>query len=84
MNLLRNLKTIKKDNKMTFDITKKKAFVCDLDGTLFRGPNPLVPAINFVIESTNSGRFSFFYLTNNTSKTPEEYMKKISGANIPV
>jgi HAD superfamily hydrolase (TIGR01450 family) len=67
-----------------FDITKKKAFVCDLDGTLFMGPDPIKPAVDFVIESTKSGRFSFFYLTNNTSKTPEEYMKKIAGAEIPV
>ena len=67
-----------------FDIAKKKAFVCDLDGTLFMGPNPIKPAVDFVIESTNSGRFKFFYLTNNTSKCPEEYMKKIAGAAIPV
>ncbi len=67
-----------------FDITKKKAFVCDLDGTLFMGPDPIKSAVDFVIESTKSGRFSFFYLTNNTSKTPEEYMKKIAGAEIPV
>ena len=67
-----------------FDITKKKAFVCDLDGTLFMGPNPIPSAVKFVIDSTNSGRFAFFYLTNNTSKCPEEYMKKISGAAIPV
>ena len=67
-----------------FDIKRKKAFVCDLDGTLFMGPNPIRPAVDFVIRNTNSGRFSFFYLTNNTSKCPEEYMKKISGASIPV
>ena len=67
-----------------FDIAKKKAFVCDLDGTLFMGVNPIKSAVDFVIESTNSGRFRFFYLTNNTSKCPEEYMKKISGAAIPV
>ena len=67
-----------------FDIRKKKAFVCDLDGTLFMGPNPIKPAVDFVIENTKSGRFCFFYLTNNTSKTPAEYMKKIAGANIPV
>jgi hypothetical protein len=42
-----------------FDITKKKAFVCDLDGTLFMGPDPIKPAVDFVIESTKSGRFSF-------------------------
>ena len=67
-----------------FDIAKKKAFVCDLDGTLFMGPNPIRPAVDFVIKSTLSRRFSFFYLTNNTSKCPEEYMKKIAGAAIPV
>ena len=69
---------------MAFDISKKKAFVCDLDGTLFMGPNPIVPAVDFVIRNTNSGRFRYFYLTNNTSKCPEEYMRKIAGANIPV
>lgn len=67
-----------------FDLKKKKAFVCDLDGTLFMGPNPIPSAVKFVIDSTNSGRFRFFYLTNNTSKCPSEYMKKIAGANIPV
>jgi HAD superfamily hydrolase (TIGR01450 family) len=68
----------------TFDINKKKAFVCDLDGTLFMGPYPIKPAVDFVIENTNSGRFKYFYLTNNTSKTPAEYLKKISGAGIAV
>jgi len=67
-----------------FDLAKKKAFVCDLDGTLFMGSNPIPSAVKFVIDNTNSGRFRFFYLTNNTSKCPEEYMKKIAGAAIPV
>lgn len=70
--------------KTMFDLNKKKAFVCDLDGTLFMGPNPIAPAVDFVIRHTNSGRFKFYYLTNNTSKCPDEYMKKIAGANIPV
>ena len=48
------------------------------------GGQPIKGAVDFVIESTKSERFSFFYLTNNTSKTPEEYMTKISGAAIPV
>lgn len=69
---------------MSFELHKKKAFVCDLDGTLFMGPNPIAPAVRFVIDNTNSGRFAFFYLTNNTSKCPEEYMRKIAGAAIPV
>lgn len=69
---------------MPFDLSRKKAFVCDLDGTLFMGPDPIRPAVDFVVENTKSGRFAFYYLTNNTSKTPGEYMKKISGAAIPV
>ena len=69
---------------MAFDVNEKKAFVCDLDGTLFLGPNPIKPAVDFVIRSTKSGRYRFYYLTNNTSKCPEEYMKKIAGAAIPV
>jgi len=67
-----------------FDLSKKKAFVCDLDGTLFMGADPIPSAVKFVIDNTKSGRFRFFYLTNNTSKCPEEYLKKISGAAIPV
>ncbi len=67
-----------------FDLAKKKAFVCDLDGTLFMGAKPIPSAVKFVIENTRSGRFKFFYLTNNTSKCPEEYLKKIAGAEIPV
>lgn len=73
-----------KGTDMPFDIRRKKAFVCDLDGTLFMGPNPIRPAVDFVIRNTKSGRFRYFYLTNNTSKCPEEYLKKISGAAIPV
>ena len=69
---------------MAFDLSVKKAFVCDLDGTLFMGPNPIKPAVDFVIRNTKSGRFRYFYLTNNTSKCPEEYLKKIAGAAIPV
>ena len=56
----------------------------DLDGKLFMGPIPIKPAVDFVIRNTKSGRFRYFYLTNNTSKCPEEYMKKIAGAEIPV
>jgi HAD superfamily hydrolase (TIGR01450 family) len=69
---------------MPFEFNQKKVFVCDLDGTLFMGPHPIEPAVRFVIEACNSGRFAFYYLTNNTSKTPEAYLKKIGGAGIPV
>ena len=67
-----------------FSLAEKKAFVCDLDGTLFVGARPIAPAVRFVADSTRSGRFRFYYLTNNSSKTPEAYMRKIAAAGIPV
>lgn len=69
---------------MAFDLNRKKAFVCDLDGTLFVGRKPIPAAVRFVADSTRSDRFAFYYLTNNTSKTPAEYLEKLKGAGIPV
>lgn len=63
-------------------LTGKKAFVCDLDGTLFMGSRPIGPAVRFVRERADD--FGFYYLTNNTSKTPEAYLEKIGGAGIRV
>ncbi len=65
-----------------FTLAGKKAFVCDLDGTLFMGNRPIEPALRFVRERADD--FAFYYLTNNTSKTPEAYLKKIGGAGIRV
>ena len=65
-----------------FDLSTKKAFVCDLDGTLFMGSRPILPAIRFV--TGHADDFAFYYLTNNTSKTPEAYLAKLRGAGIAV
>ena len=55
---LAGCRAVCKDNgkgEAMFDIKKKKAFVCDLDGTLFMGPNPIAPAVDFVIRNTRAG-----------------------------
>ncbi len=65
----------------TFDYKSKKAYICDLDGTLFMGNEPITPAINFV--KNNSNIFDFYFLTNNTSKTPDKYVQKLNNAGIP-
>ncbi|MDR2396182.1 MAG: HAD hydrolase-like protein [Endomicrobium sp.] len=59
-----------------FDIKQKQAFLCDLDGTLFIGNSPINNAIKFVIENQNN--FDFYYITNNTSKTPKDYVEKLN------
>ena len=65
-----------------FKSAEKKAFVCDLDGTLFMGSRPIAPAIRFVTERVET--CAFYYLTNNTSKTPAAYLAKLRGAGIAV
>ena len=68
--------------QQAFDLSAKRAFVCDLDGTLFMGCRPIVPAIRFVTEHADD--YAFYYLTNNTSKTPDAYLAKLRGAGIAV
>jgi HAD superfamily hydrolase (TIGR01450 family) len=66
----------------SFDISNKKAIICDLDGTLYIGNRPIDPAIDFI----NKTRYvyDFYFLTNNTSCPPMEYVKKLStyGLNV--
>ena len=39
-----------KEKLMSFELHRKKAFVCDLDGTLFMGPNPIAPAVKPIMK----------------------------------
>ena len=63
-----------------FNLTDKKALICDLDGTMFIGSKPIEPAVNFI--KNNSEKLDFYFLTNNTSKIPADYVEKISSTGI--
>lgn len=65
-----------------FDINTKRACFCDLDGTLFLGEKPITEAIEFI--QRNQSKIDFFFLTNNTSKIPEDYVEKLRNAGIAV
>ena len=54
-------------------IKDKKAFILDLDGTIYLGDTPIKGAINFI----NSSQYDFFYVTNNTSKSISDYVIKL-------
>ena len=56
-------------------------FVLDLDGTFYLGDNLIPGADAFVNYARDHGRRVLFF-TNNSSRSPEIYMKKISGMGV--
>lgn len=59
-----------------------RAVVFDLDGTLYLGGNPLLGAPEAVRRIAQ--RCPVWYLTNNTSRTPEQYQLRLKGMGFPV
>lgn len=58
-----------------------KAVVFDLDGTLYLGGSALPGAADIVRQL--HGLCPIWYLTNNTSRTPEQYSLKLKGMGFP-
>lgn len=55
-----------------------RLFVLDLDGTFYLGDQIIEGALEFIQAVKESGR-RFIFLTNNSSKAPEDYIKKLAG-----
>ena len=60
-----------------------RAFVFDLDGTLFRGEEPIPDAVETVKALHAQGRM-IRYLTNNSSRTREFFVEKLRAMGYPV
>ena len=58
----------------------KRCIVLDMDGTIYMGDNPIEGAVAFVQRHWED--VDFFFLSNNTSKAPETYIKKLNGMGI--
>jgi HAD superfamily hydrolase (TIGR01450 family) len=58
----------------------KTCFILDMDGTVYLGNIPIPGAVDFIRRHWNS--LDFYFLSNNTSKGPESYVKKLSGMGI--
>jgi len=56
--------------------------VFDLDGTVYLGDRPIQGTINFILR--NLAQREIFFLTNNTSKNLDDYVKKLAGFGIEV
>ncbi len=59
-----------------------KAYIFDLDGTLFRGDEVIPEALQTVIELHRRGAL-VRYLTNNSSRTREFFVEKLRGMGYP-
>ncbi|MDP9067768.1 MAG: HAD-IIA family hydrolase [Actinomycetota bacterium] len=53
------------------------ALVCDLDGVLYRGAEP-VPGAAETISSLRAGGIRVVLATNNATKTPEQYVERLA------
>lgn len=60
-----------------------RLFVLDLDGTFYLGEQVIDGAMDFIRTVENSGR-RYVFLTNNSSKAPEDYMVKLSDMGCPI
>ena len=62
------------------DLSCKRCFVFDLDGTVYMGNKPIPGTVNFI--RRNLERFDIHFLTNNTSKNLTDYVAKLRGMGI--
>ncbi|MBQ7376822.1 MAG: HAD family hydrolase [Clostridia bacterium] len=65
------------------ELTEKKAFICDMDGVIYRG-NQLIPHVHeFVSWLNNSGK-NYLFLTNGSSRSPRELSQKLARLGLEV
>lgn len=63
-------------------LSETELFVLDMDGTIYLGKNPIDGAIDFCERIIKSGR-KLMYFTNNASRNPEDYVKKLNALGFP-
>ena len=66
----------------SFDVRTKTCFVFDLEGTVYRGEDPIPGTVDFI--QRNLGQREIFFLTNNTSKNRTDYVSKLASLGIEV
>ena len=61
-------------------MVRKRCYVLDMDGTIYLGSIPIAGAVDFVRRHWNDA--DFYFLSNNTSKSPSTYIRKLNGMGI--
>ena len=70
-------------NELSSILEKKKVFFFDLDGTIYLG-NQLFKGVIELIEILHEKELPFFFLSNNSSKSTSDYIKKLNDLNLNV
>ncbi|MFX1299264.1 MAG: hypothetical protein ACFFD2_30925 [Promethearchaeota archaeon] len=70
-------------NSNLFELTKKQVYFFDLDGTIYLGDSLFqgVPELIDVLKNKNK---SFFFLSNNSSKSTVDYLQKLKKFNLKI
>ena len=66
-----------------YELTNKKVYFFDLDGTIYLG-NKLFKGVIQLIDILRKNRKIFFFLSNNSSQSTEDYLKKLRQFNIKI
>lgn len=64
-------------------LTKKSVYFFDLDGTIYLGDN-LFDGVLDLIELLEKKKMNFYFLSNNSSKSTKEYLKKLKDLKIEI
>jgi HAD-superfamily subfamily IIA hydrolase, TIGR01457 len=59
-----------------------KGYLIDLDGTMYRGTEPIEGAARFVEKLSEKG-IPYLFVTNNSTRTPEQVAEKLRSMGIP-
>lgn len=62
------------------DWSRKRCIILDLDGTVYLGHIPIAGAVRFIQNHWND--VDFYFLSNNTSKSPQTYLDRLHGLGI--
>ena len=73
--------TYPNDPRVLEKLKNVKMFVLDMDGTIYLDRNPLPGAIEFCRMLDESGRLIYF--TNNASRSPLDYVKRLNDMGFP-
>lgn len=60
---------------------KYKAYLIDLDGTMYRGSEPIPEAVRFVNQLRDKG-IPHLYMTNNSTSAPETVAERLAGMGV--